>query len=149
LVIANVREVDAPAIHLGDPVEVHVLAFPDRIFNANISYVAPSIDPNTHRLTVRANVENHDGLLKPQMFANFTILTGSDFAAVAIPQSAILHEGGTASVWVVDPGGGLTLRQIKTGRRNGDMDEVVNGLNPGERIVVGGAIFIDRAATSQ
>jgi membrane fusion protein, heavy metal efflux system len=54
-VIANVREGDAPAVHLGDPVGVHVVAFPDRIFKANISYVAPSIDPNTHRLTVRAN----------------------------------------------------------------------------------------------
>jgi membrane fusion protein, heavy metal efflux system len=83
------------------------------------------------------------------VFANFTILTGSDLAAVAVPQSAVLHEGGTASVWVVDQGGGLTLRQIKTGRSNGDMEEVVSGLNPGERIVVSGAIFIDRAATSQ
>ena len=146
--IANVREVDASAVHLGDSVEVHVLAFPDRIFKATISYVAPSMDPNTHRLVVRADVENRDGLLKPQMFASFTILTGSDFSAVAVPQSAVLHEGGTASVWVVDQGGGLVLRRIKIGRSNGDMDEVVSGLNPGERIVVGGAIFIDRPATS-
>ena len=146
---ANVREVDEPEVHLGDPIEVHVLAFPNRIFKAKISYVAPSMDPNTHRLAVRAEVENRDGLLKPQMFADFTILTGSDAAAVGVPQNAILREGETARVWVVNPGGGLALRQIKTGRSNGDMVEAVSGLNPEERVVVGGAIFIDRAATSQ
>ena len=56
---------------------VRVLAFPDRYFNARISYVGPSIDPNTRRLPVRAEIENADFALKPQMFASFTILTGA------------------------------------------------------------------------
>jgi len=147
--IANVREVDAPAVRLGDPVEVRVLAYPNRVFKAKISYVAPSIDASTHRLAVRADVDNRDALLKPQMFATFTILTGSDVTAVGVSQSAILREGEAARVWVVNPSGGLALREIKTGRSNGDMVEVVSGLNTGEKIVVSGAIFIDRAATTQ
>ncbi len=67
--IANVREADAPLMRIGQAVEVHVLAFPGRVFQAKISWVAPSIDPNTHRLSVRADVENPDGALKPRMFA--------------------------------------------------------------------------------
>ena len=74
--LANVREVDAPSMRLGQAVEVHVLAYPGRVFNAKLTYVAPSIDPNTHRLPVRAEVENPDGALKPEMFANFSITTG-------------------------------------------------------------------------
>jgi hypothetical protein len=62
--IANVREMDSPLMHVGLPVEVHVLAYPDRLFKGKISWVAPSIDPNTHRLAVRADVENPDGALK-------------------------------------------------------------------------------------
>ena len=147
--VANVREADAPKIRIGDRVEVHVLAFPDRVFDAKISYVAPSIDPATRRLAVRADVGNRDGLLKPQMFANFTILTGSDTTAVGIPQSAVVYEGDTARVWVNTGSGALSLRQIRTGRTNGGMIEVTSGLSPGERVVVRGAVFIDRAATAQ
>lgn len=147
--IANVREGDAPAIHIGDPVEVHVLAFPARVFQAKITYVAPSIDPATHRLAVRADVTNREGLLKPQMFANFSILTGKDVTAPGVPQSAIVYEGDAARVWVSTPDGGLSLRQIKTGRINGNMVEVLSGVTAGERIVVSGAVFIDRAAADQ
>ncbi len=76
--VANVREADAPLIRVGEPVEVRVLAYPDRVFKAKISWVAPSIDANTHRLPVRADVENPDGALKPVMFASFSIITGAD-----------------------------------------------------------------------
>jgi cobalt-zinc-cadmium efflux system membrane fusion protein len=147
--IANVREVDGSLVHLGEPVEIRVLAFPDRIFKATITYVAPSMDPNTHRLAVRADVDNREGLLKPQMFANFTILTGADVVAAGIPQSAVVYEGDTARVWVATPEGSLVLRLVQTGRASGDAVEVTMGLNPGERIVVSGALFIDRAATNQ
>jgi membrane fusion protein, heavy metal efflux system len=147
--IANVREVDGSLVHVGDQVEVRVLAFPSRVFKAKISYVAPSMDPNTHRLAVRADVDNRDGLLKPQMFANFTILTGNDVAAPGVPKSAIVYEGETARVWIVAPNGGLAPRPIQTGRTDGDLVEVVSGLEPGEKIVVSGGLFIDRAATGQ
>ena len=68
-------------MHLGEPVEVHVLAYPSRIFKAKLAYVAPAVDPNTHRLPVRAEVENPDGALKPEMFASFSIITGDAHSA--------------------------------------------------------------------
>ncbi len=102
---------DCAEIHIGDRVEVHVLAFPGRVFEARISYVAPSIDPSTRRLAVRTDVANREGMLKPQMFANFTILTGSDTTAVGIPQSAVVYEGETARIWVDRETGALSLRQ--------------------------------------
>jgi membrane fusion protein, heavy metal efflux system len=145
--IANVREADAPLIHLGDPVELRVLALPGRVFNAKISYVGSSIDPTTHRLPVRADVENSDGTLKPQMFANISIVTGAGAERPGVPQSAVVYEGSQARVWIETPGGNLGLREIRVGRTNGDMVEVISGLSGGEKVVVSGAIFIDRAAT--
>ena len=144
--IANVREVDAPLMQVGLPLEVHVLAYPGRVFKGKVSYVAPSIDPNTHRLPVRADVENPDGALKPGMFANFSIITGDASSAPAIPQEAIVFEGERARVWVAGDGDTLALREIRTGRTSNGMVEVLAGLLAGEKVVTSGTVFIDRAA---
>jgi cobalt-zinc-cadmium efflux system membrane fusion protein len=144
--IANVREVDAPLMRVGLSLEVHVLAYPDRLFKGKISWVAPSIDANTHRLLVRADVDNTDGALKPGMFANFSIITGEASAAPAVPQSAIVYEGERARVWVAGDSGTLALREIRAGRISDGMVEVLAGLSAGEKVVTSGTIFIDRAA---
>jgi cobalt-zinc-cadmium efflux system membrane fusion protein len=144
--IANVREADAPLMHVGEPVEVHVLAFPRRIFKAKISWVAPSIDVNTHRLSVRADVENPDGALKPGMFANFSIITGEEETAPAVPQTAIVYEGNTARVWVAGDDGTIAAHSVRTERITDGMVEIVAGLSEGEKVVTSGALFIDRAA---
>ncbi|MGC1886205.1 MAG: efflux RND transporter periplasmic adaptor subunit [Stellaceae bacterium] len=146
--IANVREADAPLMHVGEPVEVHVLAFPGRVFKARISWVAPSIDPNTHRLSVRADVENPRGELKPGMFANFSIITGEAATAPAVPQRAIIYEGDTARVWVAADDGTIAAHSIRTGRITDGMVEILEGLTPGEKVVTSGALFIDRAANN-
>jgi len=144
--IANVREVDAPLMKVGLPLEVQVLAYPGQVFKGKVSYVAPSIDPNTHRLPVRADVENPDGALKPGMFANFSIITGAASTAPAVPQSAIVYEGEQARVWVAGEGDTLALREIRTGRTSEGLLEVLAGLSPGEKVVTSGTVFIDRAA---
>jgi membrane fusion protein, heavy metal efflux system len=144
--IANVREADAPLMQVGQPVEVHVLAFPGRVFKAKISWVAPSIDPNTHRLPVRADVENPDGALKPGMFANFSIITGEAETAPAVPQRAIVYEGATARVWVAGDDGTIAARSVRTGQIADGMVEILAGLSQGEKVVTSGALFIDRAA---
>ena len=144
--IANVREVDTPLMHVGLPLEVHVLAYPGRVFKGKVSYVAPSIDPNTHRLPVRADVENPDGALKPGMFANFSIITGEASTAAAVPQEAIVYEGERSRVWVAGDGDTLALREIRTGRTSDGLVEVLAGLSAGEKVVTSGTVFIDRAA---
>ena len=68
----------------GQQVEVHVLAYPGRVFKARITDVAAVLDPVTHRLPVRAEIDNHDAALKPEMFASFRIIT-SDAARYTSP----------------------------------------------------------------
>jgi membrane fusion protein, heavy metal efflux system len=144
--IGNVREADAAHIQRGQTVEVGVLAYPDRTFTARVIYIAPTIDPNTHRLTVRAVIDNADGALKPEMFATFRILTSEGAQAPAVPASAVVYEGDTAHVWVLQSADALAIRPIRAGRDNDGFVEVLDGLKPGERVVTRGSLFIDRSA---
>lgn len=147
--VANLREEDAGRVHMGDPIRARLIALPGRVFNAKISYVAPAIDPATHRLPVRAVLVSPNGVLKPGMFAEFSIISSAARSAPAIPASAILYDGAQARVWVTKPDHSLALRAIKAGRSQNNMVEVLSGLATGERVVTGGALFIDRAAKGE
>jgi cobalt-zinc-cadmium efflux system membrane fusion protein len=144
--VANVREVDAPMIHLGDAAEVEVLAFPDTVFKARITYVAASIDPSTHRLPIHAEVDNPDRLLKPEMFAAFHIVTGQANSAPAAPETSIVYDPDGAHVWLAGPDKTMVVRKVKLGRSQVGMVEVLDGLKAGDIVVTSGSLFIDRAA---
>jgi len=144
--LANVRETDAGLVKLGQSVEVHVLAYPKRTFKARVTYVAALVDSVTHRLPVRAEIDNLDGALKPEMFANFRILTSDASESPAVPEAAVVYEGDAAHVWVVAGDGLLSYRSIRTGRRNDGLVEVLDGLKLGERVVTKGGLFIDQVA---
>jgi len=147
--VANIREVDAPLIRLGQSVEVHALALPDKVLKARLSYVGSAVDPATRRIAVRAVIANPDGALKPEMFATFDIITDGETEALAVPEAALIYEEDTARVWVVQPDKSLQLRQVRTGRTASGQVEITDGLRPGERVVTSGSLFIDRAARSE
>jgi len=145
--LANVRETDAGQVHTGQTVEVRVPAYPQRTFKARVTYVAALLDPVTHRIPVRAELDNADRALKPEMFASFKILTSGESASPGVPAAAVVYEGDSAHVWVLSADGLLSYRSIRTGRTNDGLVEVLEGLKPGETIVTKGGLFIDQAAT--
>ncbi len=147
--IANVRETDAPSVRIGQPVKVRVLAYPDRVFKAHITWIAPAMDPATRRLPVRAEVDNRDGALKPMMYASFSIMTGEDVTAPAVPQSALIYEGDQARVWVARDDGTVVSRSVRTGRISNGIVEISSGVSAGEKVISGGTLFIDRATQVQ
>jgi membrane fusion protein, heavy metal efflux system len=144
---AFVRETDAAAVAVGQEMTFNVLALPGRDLTAHIDYVAAAIDPATRRLLARATIDNKDGQLKPEMFANVTIYSGGDHPAVGVPKQALIYEGDQVRLWVAHDDKSIELRQIKTGLINGDLVEVQGDLKPGEQIVTKGSLFIDRAAS--
>ena len=144
--LANVRETDAALVKPGQDVEVHVLAYPARTFKARITYVAALLDAATHRLPVRAEIDNGDGALKPEMFANFRILTSAASQSAAVPEYAVIYEGESAHVWVLQGDGVLVFRAIRTGRSDAGFVEVTEGLSLGDKVVTKGGLFIDQAA---
>jgi cobalt-zinc-cadmium efflux system membrane fusion protein len=110
--------------------------------------VAPSLDPNSRRLSVRAEIANPDRELLPEMFASFRIVSGADRLSPAVPQAAVVYEGAQARVWVARPDQkAVVARQIEAGATINGLVEVRKGLAVGETVVASGTLFIDRAAT--
>ena len=90
-----------------------VLALPDRTLKGRINYVSAAIDPSSRRLMVRATIDNADGALKPEMFANVTIFAAPDHPAVGVPRQALIYEGDQVRLWVAhDDDRTIELRTI-------------------------------------
>jgi len=146
--IGNVREEDAAQMRVGEAVDVTVPALPGRSFPARLSWVAPTIDSTTHRLSVRAEIANPGGLLKPAMFATMLVHTGGDRMSSAIPEAAVIREGDQSHVWLSAGGESLVMRRIRPGRLQNGYMEVLSGLKPGDRVALAGSLFLDSAANS-
>jgi cobalt-zinc-cadmium efflux system membrane fusion protein len=144
--VANVREVDAARVHVGQTVEVTVMGLPGRTFEARVASVAAMVDAATRRIAVRAVLDNRERLLKPEMFANFRIITDAGRESPAVPAAAVVYEGDSAHVWVLETGDVIQLRPVRTGLSGDGLIEILDGLRAGERVIVRGSLFIDRAA---
>jgi membrane fusion protein, heavy metal efflux system len=144
--LCAVRDADAAAIAPGQVMRIHVQALPEHEYRATVRSVGAEVDQVTHRVVVRATVPNVDGRLRPAMLATTEIITSADALRPGVPEAAIVREADQAHVWVVREDGVLQQRSIQTGRTNGAVTEVRQGLAAGERIVTHGSLFIDSAA---
>ncbi|WP_298957037.1 efflux RND transporter periplasmic adaptor subunit [uncultured Methylobacterium sp.] len=142
--IAQLRETDAAKVEMGERLQFRVLAYPDKVFDGKISFIGSSVDPATRRIVVRAEIDNRQGLLKPEMYANVRILNERESISAAIPRPAVILEGNKASVWVLKADNVVENRRVRTGIIDGETIEVLDGLRPGERVITRGSLFIDR-----
>jgi len=141
---ASVTESDMPRVAKGQRIEVAVMAFPERHFNGQISTVGATVDPQLHRGMVRAEVEDPNHELLPGMFASFVILTGASVSGPAVPMDGVVREGdGTMTVWVASDRHHFTKRIVRIGLQRDGLDQIVEGVRPGELIVTKGAVFLD------
>ena len=140
--VAYVREADSAEVHIGQPLTFTVLAYRDRAFESKVAYVASALDPTTRRLMVRAAIDNPQGLLKPEMFANVSIFTDRSEVATAVPRDAVIYEGDSARIRIVHSDKSVELRTIRTGLADGPLMQVLEGLAPGEKVITRGSLFI-------
>jgi cobalt-zinc-cadmium efflux system membrane fusion protein len=141
--IANVIETDAPAYELGQEVEVKVPAYPDTIFHGHITTVGSMIDPNTHRQLVRSEINDPQHLLRSGMFASFVIRVGDPVRSLAVPAEGVVREGdGTMTVWVTTDRRRFMKRTVKVGLQQNGFDQILDGLQAGELVVIDGAVFL-------
>jgi len=141
--LANVIESDIALLHLGEPVQVKVMAYPNRVFRAKVSKIYPAVDPNTHRATVRSEIEDPKDELRPGMLANFVIRVEDSAAGIAIPANGVVREpDGTMTAWVTTDRHHFLQRTIKIGLRRDDRVQILDGLRRGELVVTDGAVFL-------
>jgi membrane fusion protein (multidrug efflux system) len=115
-------------------------AYPGKRFQGRVASVDSRVDSTTRSVTVRANVPNPDGLLKPGMFLNVELVRDQR-SAVVIPEEALVPEQNRQFVFVVAEGR-AQKREVQIGARRPGSVEVVSGLARGERIVVEGTVKV-------
>ena len=150
-VLFDAYESDLPLLQKGQRVNFTVASIPGKEFTSSIAFIDPFINPATRTASVRAEINNPQKLLKPEMFvqgvvkASFPISTKS----LVIPATALLWTGKRSVVYVKAieaESPTFEMREIVLGPALGDYYMVESGLSEGEEIVVNGAFSIDAAA---
>jgi RND family efflux transporter MFP subunit len=130
---AGVPERSAVGVAVGQPIRITLEREPQPV-EAKISRISPALDVSSRALIIEADIENASGKLRTGLFAEADILVDADQRALAVPASSIVSFGGVEKVWtVVD--NKAQPRQIRIGRRQGELVEVIEGLKAGELVV--------------
>ena len=147
--LGNVFEQDLRLIKPGQKMVLHVEAYPDKEFVAYANYIAPTIDPQTRALLVRAEIENNDDLLRPDMYASAKLTTGMA-DAIVVPQTAVVRIREMRYV-IIKVGDEVYRRlPVKGYDLNSKAFAITEGVEPGVRILAEGAVLLnDRFAKQE
>ncbi|MDT8367769.1 MAG: efflux RND transporter periplasmic adaptor subunit [Longimicrobiales bacterium] len=139
VVRVSVSELDVVEISPGDPVSVRLDAIPGQEIEARVRRVFPSADPATRLVPVEVMLDGVDPRrVRPGFLARVTFELAPRENATLVPAGAIVSRGGTEGVYVVAEST-VVFRSITPGLTSGDRAEVLQGLDPGERVVVAGS----------
>lgn len=142
-------EVDSSRVAVGQQVDVRVSSYPDEVFHAEVSVVAPTIDVQTRSRRVKAVLPNPDGRLLPGTFARVDLGVATRENVVMIPEEALQIGAGGSSVYRLVAGDRVERLPVETGVYAGGLVEVRGGVAPGDWIVVRGqAALVDGSPVS-
>lgn len=120
-------------VRAGQPVSVETSSFAGRAFNGRIARISPNVTAASRTLTVEAEVDNGEGLLKPGQFATVRIQMPQPEPAVLVPASAVRTEEATSHVFVIN-NGRVEDRLVQLGQAEGELVEIKSGLREGELV---------------
>jgi len=137
--VFSVPEIGVGLARRGVPLTVRVAPLPDRTFSGEVYFVAPSLDPRTRRLLLKAWVPNGDGVLKPGLFANIQVEIARHEDALTIPEASLAYDAGGAYVWRVGEQERVERVGVELGiRRSGRVELSGGELREGDRLVSAG-----------
>ncbi len=135
---ADFPEQQAGRLKTGLTIDLRVSAYPDTIFQGPITYVGAVIDPTTRTVTARADVANPDGQLRPEMFAEVTLVTDEQ-SVLSVPRAAVQQVGSQTVVFVVRESRRFESREVTIGQASHEYIQVVTGLDAGDEVVTEGS----------
>ena len=147
--LGNVYEQDIRKISKGQTMVLRSESYPDKEFIATANYIAPTIDPETHALLIRCDVENTEGLLRPDMYVSARLKT-AETEAVVVPQSAIIRVRETRYAIIKTAPDTFRRFVVKGYDLDGKQFAVTEGLEPGMKVLTDGAVLLnDRFAKQE
>lgn len=142
-VMVDVPERDLAALAEGQRATVRARAFPDRVFSGTVTRIYPHLTMATRTARLRIELPNPEGTLRPAMYADVEIATGTDTPVVAVPDDAVIDTG-TRQVVILDKGDGrFEPRVVQVGRRGDGYVEIRDGLQVGAQVVTAANFLID------
>ncbi|MDQ3185724.1 MAG: efflux RND transporter periplasmic adaptor subunit [Pseudomonadota bacterium] len=142
--LADVFEQDLAMVHRGQSATIRVDTYPDKVFNGEVTFVYPTVNPETRTAKVRIELPNAQGLLKPAMYGRVELASfHSKDKVLAVPDSAVLDTGTRRLVLVELGEGRFEPRTVKLGMHADGYAEVLGGLTAGETVVVSANFLID------
>ncbi|MYA65876.1 MAG: efflux RND transporter periplasmic adaptor subunit [Gammaproteobacteria bacterium] len=140
---AEVFERQAALVEAGLPVTMSLDYLPGRLWEGSVDYVYPTLDAQTRTARVRLRFENPDGLLKPNMFAQVTILADAADDVLAIPREAVIRTARQDRVVLAAGDGRFKSVAVSLGRLDDQYAEITQGVAEGEQVVVSAQFLLD------
>lgn len=149
-VLFDAYEEDLSKFSVGDKISFTTPAMPDKTFKTTVTFIDPIINPNTRVASIRTEVNNYNGKLKPEMLVYGTLKQKPvSSAPLTVPKSAVLWTGKRSVVYIKVPDmtvPSFEFREIEIGTAAGNSYPVISGLEKGDEVVTNGSFTIDAAA---
>ena len=138
LVEGDLNEIYVDRVASGQPVRVRVPAVPGLPLQGEVFYIGDEVDPEKRSMHLWVRVDNPDGRIKPEMFAELMVIVRTSGEVLAVPRRAVIGDAAERFVFIKD--GERYLRQsVEIGMEDDRYAEIVDGLYPGDLVVVQGA----------
>jgi multidrug efflux pump subunit AcrA (membrane-fusion protein) len=137
IIEGEVFESDVPKIKQGQDARIRVDAYPDRVLNGKVTYIANELDPIKRTLSLWVSVENEEEILKPEYFAKLSLVTDQSKDTITVPIEAVIDDGAEKFVFVKN-GNRFVRQDVVTGIKNDRFVEITDGLYPGDQVVTDG-----------
>jgi membrane fusion protein, copper/silver efflux system len=142
-VLVDIAERDLSLVEVGQNASVRLRAYPDRVFSGKVALVYPHLMAETRTARLRIELPNPDDVLRPDMYADVEIATGTETPVLTVSNSAVI-DSGERQIVLLDRGDGrFEPRAGKLGRRGGGRVEIREGLAENDKVVVSANFLID------
>ncbi len=142
--LADVFEQDLGQVRIGQTANIKVDAYPEKVFAGKVTFIYPTVTPESRTAKVRIELANPQALLKPSMYARAEFISsGGKGKALTVPDSAVLDTGTRQLVLIERGEGRFEPRPVKLGMHGDGYIEVLDGVKAGENVVVSANFLID------
>jgi len=140
-VAADVPESYIRFVQIGEPVEINLVAYPGETFEGRVMRIADTVDPQTRTIKVRAEMQNPQERLRPEMFGSIHHIEAKKTVPI-VPVGAIVQGDEHPMVFVEQAPGQFRQTSVTIGKRTGELAPILSGVRAGERVVVDGVMLL-------
>ena len=134
-IVCDVYESDMANVRVGQPADIKLNAYPDKILKGTISNIGSILDPNIRTTKVRIELANPGGMMRPGMYGTATLFGKGKLTYTAAPASAIVHLHDRDWVFVPEQGKFKRIQVVSGEQLPNNMQEILSGLQPGQQVV--------------